>query len=66
VVPFVDTHPKHDPADLLTNNPSAAHNAAVDEGAARRGRCAQIHLPTGDMCAMRRGHKGSCKFTLVD
>jgi hypothetical protein len=46
----------------LAADPSAAHNAAEDEGAARQGRCAQIHLPTGDTCSMPRGHEGSCTF----
>lgn len=39
------------------------HNPSVDESAARQGACAQVHLPTGSMCVMRRGHVGSCEFT---
>jgi hypothetical protein len=63
----MDIHPdpKYHATDLVPNNPPAAHNAAVDEGAARRGRCAQIHLPTGGTCAMRRGHEGSCEFSVT-
>jgi hypothetical protein len=47
-------------------NRSAMHNAAVDEPAATEGGCAQVHLPTGRMCTLRRGHQGSCEFVAVD
>jgi hypothetical protein len=50
------------------SDPSAAaasevHNPSVDEGAALRGACAQVHLPTGAMCVLRHGHEGSCEFS---
>ena len=38
------------------------HNASVDEDAARKGACAQVHLPTGRMCILPRGHRESCDF----
>ena len=41
---------------------SEMHNASVDEYAAREGECAQVHLPTGRMCTLPHGHKGSCQF----
>ena len=41
---------------------SEMHNASVDEDAARRGACAQVHLPTGRMCILAHGHRGSCDF----
>jgi hypothetical protein len=53
----------HGTAVSVLTNPSAAHNAAEDEDAARLGRCAQIHLPTGGTCEMQRGHEGSCTFS---
>jgi hypothetical protein len=40
----------------------AVHNSSVDEDAASAGACAQVHLPTGAMCALVRGHEGSCEF----
>jgi hypothetical protein len=61
--PFVDAHPRYDDAiGDASINPPAAHNAATDEPAARQGRCAQIHLPTGSMCTRGRGHAASCTF----
>ena len=42
---------------------SEMHNASVDEYAAREGECAQVHLPTGRICTLPHGHKGSCLFT---
>ena len=45
---------------------SEMHNASVDEFAARRGACAQVHLPTGRMCILPHGHKGSCDFIPPD
>ncbi len=45
------------------NDVSELHNASVDEGAARQGACAQVHLPTGAMCTLRHGHEGSCQFS---
>jgi hypothetical protein len=53
---------RQDSAERASDDPLRAHNAAVDESALRRGRCAQVHLPTGDICAMRAGHEGSCTF----
>jgi hypothetical protein len=41
---------------------SEMHNASVDEDAAKKGACAQVHLPTGRMCILPHGHKGSCDF----
>jgi hypothetical protein len=41
---------------------SEMHKASVDEYAAREGACAQVHLPTGRMCVLPHGHKGSCDF----
>jgi hypothetical protein len=32
---------------------SEMHKASVDEYAARKGACAQVHLPTGRMCTCR-------------
>ena len=63
--PFMDTPSVSDQGTAVSvlPNPSAAHNAAEDEGAARLGRCAQIHLPTGGTCEMHRGHEGSCTFS---
>ncbi|GAA2482168.1 hypothetical protein GCM10009858_19900 [Terrabacter carboxydivorans] len=45
------------------DNVTEIHNPSVDESAARHGACAQVHLATGAMCVMRRGHAGSCEFT---
>jgi len=42
------------------------HNASVDEFAASQGECAQVHLPTGRMCTLPRGHRGSCRFISPD
>ena len=42
------------------------HNASVDEFAARKGACAQVHLPTGRMCILPHGHQGSCDFIAAD
>jgi hypothetical protein len=42
------------------------HNASVDEGASRQGGCAQVHLPTGSMCTLRRGHEQSCEFSAAE
>ena len=59
----MDARPRHSDATSGTpDNPPAAHNAATDEPAARQGRCAQIHLPTGDVCTRGRGHAASCSF----
>ena len=41
---------------------SEMHNASVNEDAARRGACAQVHLPTGRMCTQPHSHSGSCIF----
>ena len=45
---------------------SEMHNASIDEYAARRGACAQVHLPTGRMCILPHGHPGSCHFIAAD
>ncbi|GAA1916512.1 hypothetical protein [Nocardioides marmoribigeumensis] len=58
-----DPHPDHDAAQLTAADPLTVHNAAVDEGAARGGGCAQVHLPTGATCILPRGHEGSCAFS---
>lgn len=42
------------------------HNPSVDEGAAKDGACAQVHLPTGRMCTLRSGHSLSCDFVAAD
>ncbi len=39
------------------------HNSAINEGAALLGGCGQVHLPSGSMCTLRKGHDGSCEFT---
>lgn len=49
-----------------TADTSAMHNASVDEDAARKGACAQVHLPTGRMCVLPHGHQGSCDFIPAD
>jgi hypothetical protein len=41
---------------------SEMHNASMDEDAAQEGAWAQVHLPTGRMCILPHGHKGSCDF----
>jgi len=41
---------------------SEMHNVSVDEYAAQEGKCAQVHLPTGRMCTLPHGHRGSCVF----
>jgi hypothetical protein len=38
------------------------HNASIDQDAASDGACAQVHLPTGRMCTLRKGHAESCDF----
>jgi len=45
---------------------SEMHNATVDEYAARKGACAQVHLPTGRMRILPHGHRGSCDFIPAD
>jgi hypothetical protein len=45
------------PADRLDT-----HNADVDEDAAGRGACAQIHLATGRACELKLHHAGTCEF----
>jgi hypothetical protein len=51
-----------DAAARRTADTSEMHNASVDEDLARAGECAQVHLPTGRMCTLPHGHKGSCEF----
>lgn len=58
----MDTHP-HADLDPSAGHVSEVHNPSVDEGAARRGACAQVYLPTGAMCILRHGHQGSCEFS---
>jgi len=64
-VPSVDTqaHSTSDTSDSVVGNVFELHNASVDEDAARLGGCAQVHLPTGQMCTLRHGHHGSCEFS---
>jgi len=38
------------------------HNTSVDEDFAQVGACAQIHLPTGQICTLPHHHSGSCSF----
>jgi hypothetical protein len=38
------------------------HNTAIDELAAVKGACAEIHLQTGRTCTLPCGHEGSCDF----
>ena len=57
--------PAHLSADIAARrgaDTSEMHNASVDEDAARKGACAQVHLPTGRMCILTHGHTGSCDF----
>jgi hypothetical protein len=42
------------------------HNPSIDEDVARRGGCAEIHLPTGRTCTLGYRHDGSCDFTPRD
>jgi hypothetical protein len=49
-----------DTATRRAEETSEMHNASVDEDATREGACAQVHLPTGRMCILPHGHKGSC------
>jgi hypothetical protein len=51
------------PSGSLVSQVSDRHNASVDEDAARRGGCAQVHLPTGRMCTLQHGHSMSCDFS---
>ncbi|MGH3669272.1 MAG: hypothetical protein ACRDSH_01360 [Pseudonocardiaceae bacterium] len=37
-------------------------NSSVDAQLARAGACAQIHLPSGRICALPHHHRGSCRF----
>ncbi|MGO4599477.1 hypothetical protein [Terrabacter sp. 2RAF25] len=60
----METHPQSASDSAPgANNVSEVHNPSVDEGAARQGACAQVHLPTGAMCIMRHGHEESCEFS---
>jgi len=54
--------PRIDTATHRTGDTSEMHNVSVDEDAARGGECAQVHLPSGRMCTLPHGHKGSCEF----
>lgn len=54
--------PRAEGASVL-HNLSEAHNPSVDEDAARRGACGQVHLPTGATCTLQHGHNGSCEFS---
>jgi hypothetical protein len=51
-----------DTAARRAGDTSEIHNASMDEDAAREGACAQVHLPTGRICILPHGHKGSCDF----
>jgi hypothetical protein len=57
------THSDSDAPGSRADSVSDVHNASVDEDVARRGACAQVHLPTGATCTLRHGHKGSCEFS---
>jgi hypothetical protein len=59
-------HSTSDASDSGLRNPSEGHNASVDDGAARQGACARVHLPTGGMCTLRHAHDGSCEFSPAD
>lgn len=64
MVPVMGT-PPHSNIDTVarrTVNTSEMHNASVNEAAAMEGECAQVHLPTGRMCTLPYGHRGSCEF----
>ena len=54
------------PAESTLAGTDEMHNASVDEDLARAGECAQVHLPTGKMCTLPHGHKGSCEFISAD
>lgn len=60
--PLMDSH-AHPDRDPSAEHVSEVHNSSVDEDAARRGACAQVHLATGAMCTLRHGHEGSCEFS---
>ena len=60
------THVSIDANPRRTYNTSAMHNASVNEDAAMAGGCAQVHLPTGRMCTLPHGHRGSCEFISAD
>lgn len=49
--------------DAAAAGTSATHNPSVDDDASAQGGCAQVHLPTGRMCTLQRGHQGSCEFS---
>jgi hypothetical protein len=51
-----------DTAARRAGDTAEMYNASVDEDAAKKGACAQVHLPTGRMCILPHGHKGSCDF----
>ena len=51
-----------DTAGRRAADTSEMHNVSMDEVAARKGACAQVHLPTGRMCILPHGHRGSCDF----
>jgi hypothetical protein len=55
-------HSSTDPVSSGSPNTSEMHNASVDHDAATEGCCAQVHLPSGRMCTLPRGHEGSCEF----
>lgn len=55
-----------DTAAWCVADTSEMHSASVDEVAARKGACAQVHLPTGRMCILSHGHRGSCDFIPAD
>jgi hypothetical protein len=42
------------------------HIPSVDRDRALQGECAQVHLPTGDVCTLQRHHAGSCQFVNID
>jgi hypothetical protein len=38
------------------------HNPSIDADRAEDGACARVHLPTGAVCTLPRGHVESCEF----
>jgi hypothetical protein len=38
------------------------HNPSIDADRAGEGACARVHLPSGAVCTLPRGHVESCEF----
>jgi len=60
--PVMDTPAHSAPPTARFAETSQMHNASVDEVAAMAGECAQVHLPSGRICTLQHGHRGSCEF----